>query len=112
MVGRNESVDGRPAVFAVSQDRIGQQAGLVGVSEFLKARLGQVEPFTGPQNPVVERTGNGQVGATGASEEKFAVARCRSPSIRLLSRQVQFDRWARSPAVSPAASISSKIASA
>ena len=74
--------------------------------------LVHVQAFAGSEDPVVESPGSGQVGAAGGTEEKFAVARCKSPSIRLLRRQVQFDRCAKSPAVRPASSISSKIASA
>ena len=85
---------------------------MVGVGELVEVGLVEMEAFAGPENPVVERARGGQVGVGGGSEEKFAVARCMSPSIKLLRRQVQFERRARSPAVRPAASISSKRASA
>ena len=47
-------MSGRQAFFAFSQDRVSDQADLLGISEFLKARLRQLEPFAGPENPVVE----------------------------------------------------------
>ena len=109
---RCKSVGRREVFVTLTQDRIGDQAGLLEIAEIMEVRFCYVQSFARPKDPVVECSWNRQVGAAGATEEKFVVAFCRSLSIRLLSRQVQFESRARSPAVRPAASISSKSASA
>ena len=78
--------------FPRSQNGVSDESGLIGISEFMEVKLGQMQSFTHSEDPVVERARNGQVGAVGTAEEKFAVAICKSLSIRLLSRQVQFAR--------------------
>ena len=95
-----------------TQQGVGQEADLFRVGEWVEVGLAEMESLAGAENPVVECPRDGQVESGSTGEEKFAVACWMSPSIRLLSRQVQFERSAKSPAVSPAASISSKRASA
>ena len=91
---------------------VGEEADLFGVGERVEVGLAKVEAFAGAEDPVVERARGVQVEPGGPADEKFAEARCMSPSIRLLRRQVQFESRAKSPAVRPATSISLKIASA
>ena len=88
---RCESVGWREVFFPLTQDRIGNQTGLLRVAEILEVRFWYVQSFARPKDPIVECSWNCQVGAAGATEEKFVVAFCRSLSIRLLSRQVQFE---------------------
>ena len=100
------------ALFSFPEKGVGEEAELVGVGERVELWFCEGQAFAGSEDPVVDSAGSGQVESLVAAGEKFRVAPCRSVSIRLLSLQVQFDRRARSPAVSPAASISSKRESA
>ena len=99
-------------LFSTPQHRVGEEADLFNIRERVEVGLAEMEAFAGAEDPVVERAGGGQVEPGGPAEEKFEEARCMSPSIRLLRRQVQFERRARSPAVRPATSISLKSESA
>lgn len=91
---------------------VGQEADLLPIGESVKLRLTKMQAFTRSENPVVERARGGQVASVLTACEKFRLAPCMSPSIKLLRRHVQWDRSARSPAVRPADSISSKSESA
>ena len=93
-------------LFSTPQHRVGEEADLFNIRERVEVGLLEVQAFAGAEDPVVECAGGGYVEPGGPSGEKFAVARCMSSSIKLLKRQVQFERRARSPAVRPATSIS------